>query len=141
MNILLRILNMANWIYKKGKWLEDGKPIKENYLNFRDDANIVKFQKPEGFYIPIKITTGVYSPSSKERSGKKIQVINICNISDYCECSLYGKPSVKCSITMNNHDVFYPEETWLQIDQLCTAAVNLSKSKQLEPQKVVKLDV
>ena len=141
MNLLLRIKDMANWVYKKGVWSKDGKAVKEKYLNFRDDANIVKFQKPEGFYIPIKITTGVYSPSSKDRVGKKVQVINICNISDYCECSLYGKPSVKCSITMNNHDVFYPEETWQQIDTLCTTAVNLSKPKPVETQKVVKLDV
>jgi hypothetical protein len=118
----------GNWIFKKGNWFQGGQKQK-GFGSVVD--KVVKILKPEGFYIPIKVTETIYTPSSKEKAGERTVIINICNIERYGESTMYGKPQIKTCIETCK-GIHYVKETWSQIDALCTAAVNLSKSKPVQ---------
>jgi hypothetical protein len=110
---------MSKSLYKGGKWWNWKKG---NYQPFNDDKNVVKVVKPEGFFIPIHVTTGIYQPSTKELTGKKVEVINLANVEKYCESEIFGKKEVRTSIVMA-HSTVYVLETWNELDKLVEAAL------------------
>jgi hypothetical protein len=139
---------MGKWIYRKGKWIQDkvkskiGFKSENTYSNYNwdTDKNVVKVIKPKIAYIPITITLGVYNPKTKELDGKKKMTINLSQIEKFCETTIYGKPEVKTALGIENlgvkikqgNEYIYPLETWKELDDLCTAAVEKYTKKIIE---------
>lgn len=119
-------MKMADWIWKKGKLI---KKKTGNVLGFKkyQADNVVKVQKPDGFYIPIKVTVGIYQPSTKERIGSRTETLNVCNIAKYSAANIYGKPSIKLCIKSWD-DTLLIEETAQQLDKMISDAVEKSKN-------------
>jgi hypothetical protein len=117
---------MAKFKYKsKSKWWGFGNHNKSiGFLNERnDDKNVVKVLKPEINFIPIHVTTGLYSPSTKELCGKRIEVVNLSEVQKYCQSEIFGKKGVHTSIVTDDGtlNVF---ETWEEIDKMAEKACN-----------------
>lgn len=125
---------MAKLLDAGGRLLDIGKkyyqPKKDNLggMGFKwvkpdPDMNVVKIQKPVGcFYIPIKVTQTIYTPSTGTNAGDKIITVNICQIIHYCQSTVFGKKEVQ-TVIMQTDGRIYVKETWQQLDKLIDNAI------------------
>jgi hypothetical protein len=124
------LINMAKKLYKGGKWFnwKNGKYQESRGYGFgykggfNSDKNVVKIVKPESSYIPVTVHTGIYCPSTRELTGKRVEVVNVCNIQKYCESEIFGKKGTHTSIVMDDCTV-YVLETWKELDALISESL------------------
>ena len=110
------------------KWGFGFRKYGKGYNYYNDDKNVVKIVKPDGAFIPVHVTTGIYQPSSQELVGKRVEVINLANVQKYCESEIFGRKGVRTSIVMDDCTI-YVLETWQQLDALVQKAIESHKGK------------
>lgn len=133
MNLIKKVKQMAKWTYKGGKWFKNKGGFQG--FSYSQDTNVVKIVKPQVSYIPIRVTLGIYQPSTKALEGNYKMTLNLCTMDRYCETTIFGKPEVKTAIKQDN-EYIYILETWKQLDDLVEAALKKYGNKILPTVKV-----